>query len=110
MQNQGLGGNAPPTKHARLLAWVDEVAALTKPKAIHWCDGSEAEWTALTDELVALGTLRRLAPASAQTRSTPPPTRATSPASRAAPSSARKTRPTPARPTTGAIQSRCAGC
>lgn len=62
MQNQGLGANAPPTKHARLSAWVDEVAALTKPKAIHWCDGSDAEWTALTDELVALGTLTRLNP------------------------------------------------
>jgi phosphoenolpyruvate carboxykinase (GTP) len=62
MQNQGLGANAPPTKHARLLAWVDEVAALTKPKAVHWCDGSDAEWTALTDELVALGTLKRLNP------------------------------------------------
>jgi len=60
MQNQGLGADAPPTKHARLLAWVDEVAALTKPKAVHWCDGSDAEWTALTDELVALGTLKRL--------------------------------------------------
>jgi phosphoenolpyruvate carboxykinase (GTP) len=62
MQNQGLGANAPQTKHARLLAWVDEVAALTKPKAVHWCDGSDAEWTALTDELVALGTLKRLNP------------------------------------------------
>ena len=62
MQNQGLGANAPPTKHARLLAWVAEVAALTKPKAIHWCDGSDAEWTALTDELVAAGTLKRLNP------------------------------------------------
>ena len=62
MQNQGLGANAPPTKHARLLAWVDEVAALTKPKAVHWCDGSDAEWAALTDELVALGTLKRLNP------------------------------------------------
>jgi phosphoenolpyruvate carboxykinase (GTP) len=62
MQNQGLGANAPPTKHARLLAWVDEVAALTKPKAVHWCDGSDAEWTALTDELVAAGTLKRLNP------------------------------------------------
>jgi len=62
MQNQGPGANAPPTKHARLLAWVDEVAALTKPKAIHWCDGSDAEWAALTDELVALGTLKRLNP------------------------------------------------
>ncbi|HWU12661.1 MAG TPA: hypothetical protein VN157_01490, partial [Caulobacter sp.] len=55
MHNHGLGADAPPTKHARLLAWVDEVAALTKPKAIHWCDGSDEEWTALTDELVAAG-------------------------------------------------------
>ncbi|KQY26479.1 phosphoenolpyruvate carboxykinase [Caulobacter sp. Root487D2Y] len=62
MQNQGPGAEAPPTKHARLLAWVDEVATLTKPKAVHWCDGSDAEWTALTDELVALGTLKRLNP------------------------------------------------
>nr|WP_238537086.1 phosphoenolpyruvate carboxykinase (GTP) [Caulobacter sp. AP07] len=50
------------TKHARLLAWVDEVAALTKPTAVHWCDGSDAEWMALTDELVAAGTLKRLNP------------------------------------------------
>jgi len=62
MQNQGLGANAPPTKHARLLAWVDQVAALTRPKAIHWCDGSDEEWTALTDELVKLGALKRLNP------------------------------------------------
>jgi phosphoenolpyruvate carboxykinase (GTP) len=62
MQNQGLGAAARPTKHARLLAWVQEVAALTKPKAIHWCDGSDEEWAALTDELVAVGTLKRLNP------------------------------------------------
>ncbi|MDG2523061.1 phosphoenolpyruvate carboxykinase (GTP) [Caulobacter segnis] len=62
MQTHGLEANTPPTKHARLLAWVRDVAALTKPKAIHWCDGSEAEWTALTDQLVALGTLKRLNP------------------------------------------------
>ena len=52
----------PPTKHARLLAWVAEIAALTKPKAIRWCDGSDAEWQELTQELVALGTLKRLNP------------------------------------------------
>ncbi len=38
MQNPAKGANGPSTKHARLLAWVDEVAALTKPKAVHWCD------------------------------------------------------------------------
>lgn len=62
MQTHGLEANTPLTKHARLLAWVQDVAALTKPKAIHWCDGSEAEWKALTDELVGLGTLKRLNP------------------------------------------------
>ncbi|MBU6373331.1 MAG: phosphoenolpyruvate carboxykinase (GTP) [Alphaproteobacteria bacterium] len=55
--------SAPPTKHAALIAWVEEIAALTKPDRIHWCDGSDAEWTALTDDLVAKGTLKRLDPA-----------------------------------------------
>jgi phosphoenolpyruvate carboxykinase (GTP) len=48
------------TTHAGLRAWVDEVAALTEPDSIHWCDGSEEEWSALTDELVAAGTFVRL--------------------------------------------------
>lgn len=50
-----------PTTHSALLEWVDEVAELTQPDAIHWCDGSEAEWISLTDQLVAGGTLVRLA-------------------------------------------------
>jgi len=50
-----------PTKHAKLAAWVEEVAALTQPTKIIWCDGSDEEWTRLTDELVAAGTLIRLA-------------------------------------------------
>ncbi|MFW6204530.1 MAG: phosphoenolpyruvate carboxykinase (GTP) [Actinomycetota bacterium] len=49
-----------PTSHPRLLAWVREVAELTQPARIHWCDGSDAEWKALTDELVEAGTLVRL--------------------------------------------------
>ena len=49
-----------PTTHAGLLAWVEEVAELTQPDRIHWVDGSEAENTRLTDELVAAGTLTRL--------------------------------------------------
>jgi phosphoenolpyruvate carboxykinase (GTP) len=52
-----------PTKHARLIAWVAEIAALTKPDRVRWCDGSEAEWTELTAELVKAGTLKRLNPA-----------------------------------------------
>ena len=51
-----------PTTHARLLAWVEEVAELTQPDRIHWVDGSEAENKKLTDELVEAGTLKRLNP------------------------------------------------
>jgi phosphoenolpyruvate carboxykinase (GTP) len=49
-----------PTAHPRLLAWVREVAALTTPERVVWCDGSVAEWQRLSDELVAAGTLVRL--------------------------------------------------
>jgi phosphoenolpyruvate carboxykinase (GTP) len=51
-----------PTSHARLLAWVREVAELTTPDQIVWCDGSEQEWARLTAELVASGTLVPLDP------------------------------------------------
>ena len=46
-----------PTTHARLLAWVEEVAERTQPDRVHWCDGSEQEWRQLTDGLVEAGTL-----------------------------------------------------
>ena len=49
-----------PTKNKRLLAWVQEVAELTTPDRIVWCDGSDAEWNRLTSELVASGTLTPL--------------------------------------------------
>jgi phosphoenolpyruvate carboxykinase (GTP) len=49
-----------PTKNKRLLAWVQEVAELTTPERIEWCDGSDAEWNRLTQELVASGTLTPL--------------------------------------------------
>ncbi|WP_294570265.1 phosphoenolpyruvate carboxykinase (GTP) [uncultured Arthrobacter sp.] len=55
-------GAAAPTTHARLLAWVAETAELTKPDQVYWVDGSEAENTRLTDELVDAGTLVRLNP------------------------------------------------
>jgi phosphoenolpyruvate carboxykinase (GTP) len=47
----------------RLKAWVAEIAALTSPSAIHWCDGSATENDALLEQMVASGTLRRLNPA-----------------------------------------------
>ncbi|AGL20980.1 phosphoenolpyruvate carboxykinase (GTP) [Actinoplanes sp. N902-109] len=51
------------TAHRKLQTWVDEVAALTTPDRIVWCDGSAEEWTRLTDALVEAGTLVRLDPA-----------------------------------------------
>jgi len=51
------------TKHRKLLAWVDEIAALTAPKAVHWCDGSATEYDALCQGLVDAGTFRRLSDA-----------------------------------------------
>jgi len=48
------------TSHARLAAWVAEVAALTTPDRISWVTGSDQEWTALTDQLVSTGTFTRL--------------------------------------------------
>jgi phosphoenolpyruvate carboxykinase (GTP) len=51
-----------PTSHPRLLAWVREVAELTTPDRVVWCDGSPDEWAALTGELVAADTLVPLSP------------------------------------------------
>jgi phosphoenolpyruvate carboxykinase (GTP) len=50
-----------PTTHAELLAWVREIAGLTRPDQVVWCDGSAAEAQELTDHLVAAGTLEPLA-------------------------------------------------
>jgi phosphoenolpyruvate carboxykinase (GTP) len=49
-----------PTTHAGILAFVEEVAAMTTPDRVHWCTGSEEEWTELTEALVATGTFTRL--------------------------------------------------
>jgi len=46
--------------HSGLQAWVDEVAALTQPDRVHWCDGSDEELVSLTDELVETGAIVRL--------------------------------------------------
>ncbi len=54
---------APPTTNQKLKSWVEEIAALTEPDAIHWCDGSADEYDELCALLVANGTFRRLADA-----------------------------------------------
>src|SRR5688572_11120347 len=51
---------AMPSQLESLNRWVDEVARLTRPDAIHWCDGSDAENAALTARMVADGTLIEL--------------------------------------------------
>jgi phosphoenolpyruvate carboxykinase (GTP) len=49
-----------PTSHARLKAWVDEVAELTQPDSIHWCDGSQEEYDGLCQEMIEAGTFEKL--------------------------------------------------
>jgi phosphoenolpyruvate carboxykinase (GTP) len=51
---------APPTANARLLRWVEEMAELCGPAAVHWCDGSEAEAAGLFAEMVAARTVTPL--------------------------------------------------
>ena len=50
-------------RHSALLQWVNDMATLMEPAAIHWCDGSQAEYDALCEQLVAAGTMKRLNPA-----------------------------------------------
>ncbi|QIM22144.1 phosphoenolpyruvate carboxykinase (GTP) [Phycicoccus sp. HDW14] len=58
-----IATTTPRTTHADLQSWVDEVAALTQPDEVVWCDGSQQEWDRLTTQLVENGTFVRLDPA-----------------------------------------------
>ena len=61
---QGLNLNAPAfVKNAKLVAWVADMAALCKPNAIYWCDGSDEEYARLCQQLVDAGTFKKLNPA-----------------------------------------------
>ncbi len=51
-----------PTKHAGLLAWVQDMVELCEPDAVHWVDGSDAEHELLCKQLVDAGTFQELNP------------------------------------------------
>src|SRR5437870_2139856 len=51
------------TTNKKLLDWVDEVAALCRPEAVHWCDGSADEYDRLCQQMVEAGTFTRLSDA-----------------------------------------------
>jgi phosphoenolpyruvate carboxykinase (GTP) len=48
------------TSNQKLLSWVEEVAALAQPDAVHWCDGSAEEYDRIAHSLVDAGTFERL--------------------------------------------------
>jgi len=55
--------NEVPTKHRRLVSWVEEWAELMTPKGVYWCDGSKEEYDRLAEEMVSSGLATRLNPA-----------------------------------------------
>ena len=58
---QGLKLNTPCyVKNAKLIAWVADMVALCKPDTVYWCDGSDAEYQHLCQQLVDAGTFKKL--------------------------------------------------
>ena len=58
--SQNQSHSQPLTNNKNLLKWVEKMAALTQPAAIHWVDGSQAEDERSVREMVAGGTFIKL--------------------------------------------------
>ena len=63
MASAGPTEKQAATRLPELAKWVEEIADLTQPDAVVWCDGSDDEWDRLTGLLVENGTFTRLNPA-----------------------------------------------
>jgi phosphoenolpyruvate carboxykinase (GTP) len=55
-----VSSTAPLTTNRHLIRWVEKMAELCRPDSIHWVDGSQAEYDAICNRLVAAGTFVRL--------------------------------------------------
>ena len=107
-----LGGkdpSVPLSKNAHLLNWVEKMANLTKPDAIHWVDGSPEEDEALKAQMVASGTFIKLNEEPGPAVTTRVPTPAMSLGSRTARSSVHFQKMPRVPRTTGKSRLRCAG-
>ncbi|WP_084106028.1 phosphoenolpyruvate carboxykinase (GTP) [Demequina sp. NBRC 110056] len=61
-ERTAIAAAAPASADPSIVAWVERIAALTEPAAVHWCDGSAGERAELTEQLVDAGTLIALDP------------------------------------------------
>src|SRR5215218_7959 len=63
LRNSTAATTEAPTDNRNLISWVEEIANLTQPDAVQWCDGSAEEYDRLCGQLVEAGTFERLSDA-----------------------------------------------